>query len=318
MEEAEHRRGLEYVASGCAEWNRSCTFSKIRFLQDFGFNILRKQNSVAGGTLSGPDEHTPNMVVSGVNAKKEYLNLSAGLDGFCAHETGREYSRIVQNQTIARPNIPVKVGKFVVAKVCRALDTTSIRDAPRCVGGSCAMSFRAFVIKIGDQQPSPVYKFSHRVRTILESRRPIAKVEVVSMRILGIESSCDETAAAVVQDGSIFYRPWWLRKWIHTGNMAEWYLELASREHLRAIVPVVRQALEQAQTDHGRTRCNRGDFRSRAGGLSPGWRHLREGACALRRVPLIAVNHVEGHIHAVVLEERQRGIEVRFPALAWS
>src|SRR5947207_15376783 len=93
--------------------------------------------------------------------------------------------------------------------------------------------------------------------------------------------------------------------------------ELASREHLRGIVPVVRRALEEA----GRTyqsidaiAVTQGP--GLAGALLVGVSYAKALSIALEK-PLIAVNHLEGHIHAVLLEERQRGNrELRFPVLA--
>ena len=81
--------------------------------------------------------------------------------------------------------------------------------------------------------------------------------------------------------------------------------ELASREHLRAIVPVVRAALEQAGVTLGEldaiaVTCGPG----LAGALLVGITYAKALAYA-QNLPLIAVNHLEGHIHAVLLEERQ-------------
>ena len=71
-----------------------------------------------------------------------------------------------------------------------------------------------------------------------------------SMRILGIETSCDETAAAVVEDGATL-----LSNVVASQMMTHYKYggvvpELASREHLQAIVPVVRQALTEAGLDY--------------------------------------------------------------------
>jgi N6-L-threonylcarbamoyladenine synthase len=93
--------------------------------------------------------------------------------------------------------------------------------------------------------------------------------------------------------------------------------ELASREHLRAIVPVVRRAL----ADAGRTyesidalAVTQGP--GLIGALLVGIGYAKALAFALEK-PLIAVNHLEGHIHAVLLEERQKGNrDLRFPLLA--
>lgn len=135
--------------------------------------------------------------------------------------------------------------------------------------------------------------------------------------ILGIESSCDETAAAVVRSGEqvvsnvvasqiATHQPY--------GGVVP---ELASREHLRAIVPVVRQALAEAGKNYESVDAlavTQGP--GLAGGLLVGISYAKALAFALEK-PVIAVNHLEGHIHAVLLEERQKGNrELRFPVLA--
>src|SRR5271168_354768 len=135
--------------------------------------------------------------------------------------------------------------------------------------------------------------------------------------ILGIESSCDETAAAVVRSGEqvvsnvVFsqiatHQPY--------GGVVP---ELASREHLRAIVPVVRKALADAgQTFHSIDALAVTQGPGLAGALLVGISYAKALAYALDK-PLIAVNHLEGHIHAVLLEERQKGnLKLSFPVLA--
>jgi N6-L-threonylcarbamoyladenine synthase len=93
--------------------------------------------------------------------------------------------------------------------------------------------------------------------------------------------------------------------------------ELASREHLRAIVPVVRQALAEANQNYKSVDAiavTQGP--GLAGALLVGISYAKALAFALDK-PLIAVNHLEGHIHAVLLEERQKGnYEQQFPVLA--
>jgi N6-L-threonylcarbamoyladenine synthase len=136
-------------------------------------------------------------------------------------------------------------------------------------------------------------------------------------RILGIESSCDETAAAILEDGSRIlssvvasqmstHRPY--------GGVVP---ELASREHLRAIVPVVREAFAKAGLHYGEINAvavTQGP--GLAGALLIGISYATAVAWSLD-VPLIAVNHLEGHIHAVLLEQRLRQEpEPEFPALA--
>jgi N6-L-threonylcarbamoyladenine synthase len=93
--------------------------------------------------------------------------------------------------------------------------------------------------------------------------------------------------------------------------------ELASREHLRAIVPVVRQALAEAGESYASVNAiavTQGP--GLAGALLVGISFAKALAFALEK-PLIAVNHLEGHIHAVLLEQRQSGEgELNFPVLA--
>jgi N6-L-threonylcarbamoyladenine synthase len=128
--------------------------------------------------------------------------------------------------------------------------------------------------------------------------------------ILGIESSCDETAAAVVERGTrqlsnvvasqiAIHSPY--------GGVVP---ELASREHLRAIVPVVDAALREAAVTMGAAGFGMNDLDAiavtegpgLAGALLVGIGYAKALAYGLGK-PLIAVNHLEGHIHAVLLEQ---------------
>src|SRR5438477_2544546 len=135
--------------------------------------------------------------------------------------------------------------------------------------------------------------------------------------ILGIESSCDETGAAVVRSGEqILSNVVFSQIATHQpyGGVVP---ELASREHLKAIVPVVRKALSDAGRSYesiDALAVTQGP--GLAGALLVGISYAKALAFALEK-PLIAVNHLEGHIHAVLLEERQQGNrELRFPVLA--
>jgi N6-L-threonylcarbamoyladenine synthase len=147
--------------------------------------------------------------------------------------------------------------------------------------------------------------------------------------ILGIESSCDETGAAVVRSGerilSNVVASQIATHWPYGGVVPE----LASREHLRAIVPVVRQALAEAGESYqsiDAIAVTQGP--GLAGALLVGISFAKALAFALEK-PLIAVNHLEGHIHAVLLGYRQMGYrqmerrqsannndEMEFPVLA--
>ena len=136
------------------------------------------------------------------------------------------------------------------------------------------------------------------------------------MKILGIESSCDETAAAVVEDGSQILSSVVASQLATHGKYGGVVPELASREHVRAIVPVVREALDRGSvslSDLAAVAVTEGP--GLVGSLLVGITYAK-ALCLAARLPLIAVNHVEGHIHAVLLEERQKGREIALPALA--
>ena len=131
------------------------------------------------------------------------------------------------------------------------------------------------------------------------------------MRVLGIESSCDETAAAVVEDGSSILSSVVASQFATHARYGGVVPELASREHLRAIVPVVRLALDESATrleDLAAIAVTQGP--GLVGSLLVGITYAKALAL-VRGLPLIAVNHIEGHIHAVVSQN-----PVELPALA--
>jgi len=136
------------------------------------------------------------------------------------------------------------------------------------------------------------------------------------MLILGIETSCDETAAAVVDGGKTILSSVVASQLATHGKYGGVVPELASREHLRAIVPVVRLALEQAKTslnDLAAVAATEGP--GLVGSLLVGITYAK-AICFARGLPLIGVNHIEGHIHAVFLEALGAGEKITFPALA--
>jgi N6-L-threonylcarbamoyladenine synthase len=136
------------------------------------------------------------------------------------------------------------------------------------------------------------------------------------VRILGIESSCDETAAAVVEAGERVLSSVVASQMNTHGKYGGVVPELASREHLRAIVPVVREALEGSRTrleDLSAIAVTVGP--GLVGSLLVGLTYAKSLSMA-SGVGLIGVNHIEGHIHAVILESRRDGHPVEFPALA--
>ncbi|MFZ0640531.1 MAG: tRNA (adenosine(37)-N6)-threonylcarbamoyltransferase complex transferase subunit TsaD [Candidatus Acidiferrales bacterium] len=137
----------------------------------------------------------------------------------------------------------------------------------------------------------------------------------MTRRILGIESSCDETAAAVVADGvKILSSVVASQVDVHRkyGGVVP---ELASREHLRQIVPVVREAIAQANmalADVDAIGVTQGP--GLVGSLLVGLTYGKVLALALDK-PLIAVNHLEGHVHAVLLEAHSAGRVPKLPAV---
>jgi N6-L-threonylcarbamoyladenine synthase len=119
--------------------------------------------------------------------------------------------------------------------------------------------------------------------------------------ILGIESSCDETAAAVVRGGrEVLSNVVASQIALHAayGGVVP---ELASREHLRHIVPVVREAIAKAGVafaDLDAIAITQGP--GLAGALLVGILYAKALAFGLGK-PLLAINHLEGHIHAVLM-----------------
>lgn len=143
----------------------------------------------------------------------------------------------------------------------------------------------------------------------------MAQNEAMSVRILGIESSCDETAAAVVADGrDILSSVVASQIDVHRkyGGVVP---ELASREHLRQIVPVVREAMSQAGMelrDLDAIGVTQGP--GLVGALLVGITYGKTLAAALKK-PLVPVNHLEGHVHAVFLEAHKTRRAPKLPAV---
>ena len=128
------------------------------------------------------------------------------------------------------------------------------------------------------------------------------------MRILGIETSCDETSAAVIEETDDAARPWAIRSNVVASQAPihrEWggvVPELASRQHIRDICGVVDSALEQAKTswsDLGAIAVTQGP--GLVGSLLVGVSFAKSAAAATR-LPLIAVHHLAGHIESLVLQ----------------
>ena len=145
--------------------------------------------------------------------------------------------------------------------------------------------------------------------------RTLVQVNPLAIRILGIESSCDETAAAVIADGrEILSSVVASQIDVHRkyGGVVP---ELASREHLRQIVPVVREAVAQAGmrlSDLDAIGVTYGP--GLVGALLVGITYGKTLALALGK-PLVPVNHLEGHVHAVFLEAHKSGRTPSLPAV---
>jgi len=132
------------------------------------------------------------------------------------------------------------------------------------------------------------------------------------MNILGIDTSCDDTSAAVVADGrNVLSNVVNSQIKLHHpyGGVVP---ELASREHIRNIAPVVSEALSRAgiginDLDGIAVTIGPGLIGSLLVGL-----YYAKGLAMVRRIPLAAVNHLEGHILSILLEDKQPG----FPFVA--
>lgn len=136
----------------------------------------------------------------------------------------------------------------------------------------------------------------------------------MAFHVLGIESSCDETSAAVVR-----YEAGKLTLLSDvTARQEEVHLrwggvvpELASRKHLESLLPVVKSALSQAQIPYGELSAiavtNRPGL---IGALMIGVNAAR-ALCYGLQIPLLTINHLEAHLAAVLLD----GAEVQFPCL---
>jgi N6-L-threonylcarbamoyladenine synthase len=132
------------------------------------------------------------------------------------------------------------------------------------------------------------------------------------MRVLGIESSCDETAAALVSDGCRILSSVVASQTEIHGRYGGVVPELASRRHLEAIVPVIREALLRAGLDLSAVEAvavTRGP--GLVGCLLVGFCCAKALATA-RDLPWVGVNHLTGHIHALFLGNEAPG----FPFVA--
>ena len=142
------------------------------------------------------------------------------------------------------------------------------------------------------------------------------------VKVLGIETSCDETAAAVVEDGKHLLSNVVASSMDLHAKYGGVVPEIAARSHIEVILPVIQQALDDAH-------CTWGDIDAIAvtygaglgGSLLIGVMTARTLAIAHNK-PLYAINHVEGHVYANFLTEtslpgyHMRSLQPEFPMLA--
>jgi N6-L-threonylcarbamoyladenine synthase len=140
----------------------------------------------------------------------------------------------------------------------------------------------------------------------------------MAIRILGIETSCDETAAAVVEDGRTILSNVIASQVEMHAAYGGVFPEMASREHVKNIIHVVEQALVSAHMSWD-------DLDAIAVTYGPGLPgsllvgvNFAKGAALAKNIPLVPVNHLEGHIYAHWLKLGTPGAadgNLRFPLL---
>ncbi len=139
-----------------------------------------------------------------------------------------------------------------------------------------------------------------------------------TVRILGIETSCDETSAAVVSDGRVIHSSAVTSQMDLHAEYGGVFPEVASREHVKAIYAIVDQALEEAHLniqDIDAVAVTRGP--GLAGSLVVGV-NMAKGLSLAAGKPLIGINHLEGHIYSAWLYPANASPHQppRFPLLA--
>jgi N6-L-threonylcarbamoyladenine synthase len=142
---------------------------------------------------------------------------------------------------------------------------------------------------------------------------------MAEVRILGIETSCDETAAAVVVDGRHILSNVVASQVELHAQYGGVFPEMASRAHIQLIAPVIREAMEKAHLGWA-------DLDAIAVTYGPGLVgsllvgvNVAKGLALGRGLPLVPVNHLEAHIYAHWLESDTEGSappELSFPLLA--
>ena len=133
-------------------------------------------------------------------------------------------------------------------------------------------------------------------------------------RILAIETSCDETAAAVVDNGTTILSNVIASQTDLHAEFGGIFPELASRQHIEVIYPVVEQAMSAAFIGLDDLDCiavTRGP--GLVGSLLVGV-NMAKGLALARNKPILGINHIEGHINSLWLSEETG--EIKFPLVA--
>lgn len=142
---------------------------------------------------------------------------------------------------------------------------------------------------------------------------------ILPARILGIETSCDETSAAVVEDGRILRSNIIATQIDLHARYGGVFPEVASRQHIRTVYAIVEQALQEAHLsliDINAIAVTRGP--GLAGSLVVGL-NMAKGLALGQGIPLIGVNHLEGHIYSDWVyfpDSTQPSLAPQFPLLA--
>ena len=143
-------------------------------------------------------------------------------------------------------------------------------------------------------------------------------IDLKPARILAIETSCDETAAAVIENGRVLISSVVASQMEMHARFGGVYPEVASRQHVLAIVPVIEQALAQSHFtlgDMDAIAVTRGP--GLAGSLVVGL-NAAKGLALGAGLPLIGVNHLEGHVYSAWVHDAGAPAPAapQFPVLA--
>lgn len=144
----------------------------------------------------------------------------------------------------------------------------------------------------------------------------MVKKKEQTIRILGIESSCDETAASVVENGKVILSNVVASQIDLHAQYGGVFPEMASREHIKAVYPVVEQALKEAHLNLSgidAIAVTRGP--GLPGSLVVGI-NMAKGLALGSGIPLIGINHMEGHLYSAWLETDDEKSSPKFPFMA--